>query len=81
MDLMDLRNINASSPILVTTPSGMTTVLDFPRYFFNTPFSISKSVMGETGVGVLVLVLVLNAHLPRCMTLSGMLIAASASHV
>ena len=44
-----MQSQNAVPPILVTTPSGITTVSEFPRYFFNTPFSISKSVMGETG--------------------------------
>ena len=37
-----LRFSNADSPIEVT-PAGMTTLLELPKYFVSTPFSISNS--------------------------------------
>ena len=46
IEISDEQFQNALSPILVIS-SGIATVSELPRYFLNTPFSISKSVMGE----------------------------------
>ena len=74
-----LQNANALSSIL-TTLDGMTTELDFPRYRFNVPCSMSKSEMGGIATEDLFRIAVLegNACFPIFSTLAGISIEESA---
>ena len=70
---------NALFPMLVT-PVGMTTELDFPRYRFTVPCSMSKSEMGGIMTEDLFRIAVLegNACFPIFLTLAGISIEESA---
>ena len=56
---IDSQYKNAYAPILLVTPSGITTAPPSPQYFFKTPFSTIKSLLFVVGL-LRVLIVQLN---------------------